>query len=77
MRILDRYLLREFILYSLLGIATFVALFIVVDLFEKLDIFVDHRTPIAHGGPFLRLRPALPSSPRCFPWPYSSARCWA
>lgn len=46
MRILDRYLLREFVLYSLLGIGTFVALFIVVDLFEKLDVFVDHRTPI-------------------------------
>jgi lipopolysaccharide export system permease protein len=44
MRILDRYLLREFVLYSLLGIATFVALFIIVDLFEKLDVFVDHRT---------------------------------
>jgi lipopolysaccharide export system permease protein len=46
MRILDRYLLREFVLYSLLGISTFVAIFIVVDLFEKLDIFVDHRTPL-------------------------------
>jgi lipopolysaccharide export system permease protein len=46
MRILDRYLLREFILYSLLGIVTFVALFIIVDLFEKIDTFVDHRTPI-------------------------------
>ncbi len=44
MRVLDRYLLREFILYSLLGIATFVALFIIVDLFEKIDTFVDHRT---------------------------------
>lgn len=46
MRILDRYLLREFVLFSLLGIVTFVALFVVVDLFEKLDIFVDHRTPM-------------------------------
>jgi lipopolysaccharide export system permease protein len=45
-KILDRYLLREFVLYSLLGISTFVALFILVDLFEKLDIFVDHRTPL-------------------------------
>jgi lipopolysaccharide export system permease protein len=45
-RILDRYLLREFILYSLLGVGTFVALFIVVDLFEKLDIFVDNHAPL-------------------------------
>jgi lipopolysaccharide export system permease protein len=46
LRILDRYLLREFVAYSLLGIGTFVALFIVVDLFEKLDVFVDHRTAL-------------------------------
>jgi lipopolysaccharide export system permease protein len=46
-RILDRYLLREFLLYSLLGISTFIGLFIVVDLFDKLDVFVDHRTPFS------------------------------
>jgi lipopolysaccharide export system permease protein len=46
MRILDRYLLREFLAYSVLGILCFEALFVIVDLFEKLDIFVDHRTPI-------------------------------
>lgn len=44
MRILDRYLLREFLAYTLLGVGTFAALFIVVDLFEKLDTFVDFRT---------------------------------
>lgn len=43
MRILDRYLLKEYVSYCLLGVLTFVALFIVVDLFEKLDIFVDHK----------------------------------
>jgi lipopolysaccharide export system permease protein len=46
MRILDRYLLREFLAYSLLGIVTFEALFVIVDLFEKLDIFVDHGTSL-------------------------------
>ena len=46
MRILDRYLLREFLAYSLLGILAFVGIFVVVDLFEKLDVFVDHKTPI-------------------------------
>lgn len=45
MRILDRYLLREFLGYAFLGIGTFSALFIVVDLFEKIDTFVDFRTP--------------------------------
>jgi lipopolysaccharide export system permease protein len=44
-RILDRYLLREFLGYSLLGVGTFISLFTIVDLFEKLDIFVDHHTP--------------------------------
>jgi len=46
MRILDRYLLREFLAYSLLGLVTFEGIFIIVDLFEKLDLFVDHHTPI-------------------------------
>lgn len=46
-RILDRYLLREFLGYSLLGLVSFVGLFIIVDLFEKLDVFVDnHATPL-------------------------------
>ncbi len=44
MRILDRYLLREFLGYAALGLGSFVALFVVVDLFEKLDVFVDNRT---------------------------------
>jgi lipopolysaccharide export system permease protein len=43
-RILDRYLLREFLAYSALGVGTFIGLFVVVDLFEKLDVFVDHHT---------------------------------
>lgn len=46
MRILDRYLVREYLAYCFLGILTFVALFIVVDLFEKLDVFVDHKASV-------------------------------
>lgn len=46
MRILDRYLMREFAGYSLLGIVSFVSLFIIVDLFEKIDVFVDHHTAV-------------------------------
>lgn len=47
MRILDRYLVREYLNYCILGILTFVGLFIVVDLFEKLDVFVDHKAGAA------------------------------
>ncbi len=42
-RILDRYVLREFLHYLLMGLLLFLGLFIVVDLFEKLDTFVDHQ----------------------------------
>jgi lipopolysaccharide export system permease protein len=42
-RLLDRYVLREFVNYLLIGLSLFVGLFIIVDLFEKLDTFVDHK----------------------------------
>ncbi len=45
MRILDRYLLREFLVYLLLGLLGFIVIFIVVDLIEKMDVFLDHRAP--------------------------------
>jgi lipopolysaccharide export system permease protein len=41
-RILDRYLLREFLHYLVMGTLLFVGLFVVVDLFEKIDTFVDN-----------------------------------
>jgi lipopolysaccharide export system permease protein len=43
MRILDRYVLREFVGYLLLGLAGFIAIFVVVDVIEKMDVFLDHR----------------------------------
>jgi lipopolysaccharide export system permease protein len=43
LRILDRHVLREFLLYVLLGLSTFIGLYLIVDLFEKIDTFVDHR----------------------------------
>jgi lipopolysaccharide export system permease protein len=46
MRILDRYLLWQFLAWTTLGGLTFTLLFIIVDLFEKLDLFVDYKTPI-------------------------------
>lgn len=45
MRILDRYLLREFLLYLALGLLGFIVIFIVVDLIEKMDVFLDHKAP--------------------------------
>ena len=45
MRILDRYLLREFLLYLVLGLLGFIVIFAVVDLIEKMDVFLDHKAP--------------------------------
>ncbi len=47
MKHLDRYLLREFVGYVALGLAGFIVIFVVVDLFEKIDVFLDHRAPLA------------------------------
>jgi lipopolysaccharide export system permease protein len=44
MKILDRYLLREFLMYLSLGLAGFIAVFVVVDVIEKADVFLDHST---------------------------------
>jgi lipopolysaccharide export system permease protein len=44
-RTLDRYLLREFGTYLALGLIGFITIFIVVDVFEKIDVFLDHRAP--------------------------------
>jgi lipopolysaccharide export system permease protein len=41
--ILDRHVLREFALSLLLGLCAFVGIYLVVDLFEKIDTFVDHQ----------------------------------
>lgn len=47
MRILDRYLLREFTGYLLLGLLGFIVIFVVVDVIEKIDVFLDHRAPFS------------------------------
>jgi lipopolysaccharide export system permease protein len=46
-RILDRHVLREFLLYLLLGFGTFVGIYLIVDLFEKIDTFVDYQAGAA------------------------------
>ncbi len=45
MRILDRYLLREFTGYLGLGLLGFIVIFVVVDVIEKIDVFLDHHAP--------------------------------
>lgn len=51
MKILERYLLREFLLYLALGLIGFIVIFAVVDVFEKIDVFLDNR---AHVGTVAR-----------------------
>ena len=46
MRLLDRYLIREQLVSLAAGLTFFVAIFIVVDVFEKLDTFLDHKVPV-------------------------------
>lgn len=41
LRLLDRYLLREFVSLLLLSLAAFVVIFAIVDLFEKIQEFMD------------------------------------
>jgi len=50
-RLLDRYLLREFSGYLALGLLGFICLFTVVDVIDKIDVFLDQHSP---GGLVLR-----------------------
>jgi len=59
-RTLDRYTLREFVGYLLLGLAGFVMLFVVVDVVEKVDVFLDHRATLALiAGYYAALTPSI------------------
>jgi lipopolysaccharide export system permease protein len=44
-KILDRYLLREFSGYLALGLLGFIGIFTVVDVIDKIDVFLDHHAP--------------------------------
>jgi len=46
MRRLDRYVLQDFLLYSLIGLVLFLGIYVLVDAFEKIDIFVDSHAPL-------------------------------
>lgn len=45
MKLLDRYVLREFLGYLALALVGFIVIFVVVDIFEKIDVFLDHHAP--------------------------------
>ncbi|MDD8017275.1 MAG: LptF/LptG family permease [Bacteroidota bacterium] len=42
MKIFDKYILKQFILTTLFGLLAFTAIFVVIDLMENLDDFLDH-----------------------------------
>jgi len=44
-KILDKYLSREFLKALFFSAVSFVLIFILVDIFEKLDMFIDHKAP--------------------------------
>jgi lipopolysaccharide export system permease protein len=45
MKTLDRYVLREFVRNLVFSLGVFVALVLVVDLWEKIDTYIDHGSP--------------------------------
>lgn len=49
MKTLDRYVLREFAFFSFLGLAALVVIWLIVDIFEKLDTFIDHSASFEHA----------------------------
>jgi lipopolysaccharide export system permease protein len=44
-KILDRYIIRQFIISFLFGLLAFVFIFIIIDMMEKLDDFIDANAP--------------------------------
>jgi lipopolysaccharide export system permease protein len=55
-RILDRYVLREFSLFFALGLIGFIAIFVVVDAFEKIGTFLNNRAPFGLVARFYLFR---------------------
>jgi lipopolysaccharide export system permease protein len=49
-RRLDLYVLRDFLLYSMMGLTLFVGIFVIVDAIEKIDTFVDHHAALSMVG---------------------------
>jgi len=45
MKILDKYLIKQFLLTIIFGLAAFTLLFVVIDMMENLDDFIDQNVP--------------------------------
>ncbi len=45
MKILDRYVIRQFLLSIAVGLVAFILIFVAIDLMEKLDKFLDRKVP--------------------------------
>ena len=45
MKILDRYIIRQFLVVFLFGLLAFISVFIIIDMMEKLDDFIDAQAP--------------------------------
>jgi lipopolysaccharide export system permease protein len=44
-KLLDRYIIKQFILSTIVSIAAFIIIFVAIDLMEKLDKFLDRKVP--------------------------------
>jgi lipopolysaccharide export system permease protein len=55
-KILDRYLLLEFAVFVLLGLFGLLSIILVVDVIEKIDVFLDNRASLATLGRFYVFR---------------------
>lgn len=56
MKILDRYILREFSNYLALGLTGFVVILLVVELFQRIDVFLDQHAPVPVVARYLLLQ---------------------
>jgi lipopolysaccharide export system permease protein len=46
LRLLDKYILKEFLRFFVITIVSFVALFIIIDFFEKIRMFLSNNASI-------------------------------
>lgn len=44
-KLIDRYIIRQFILSTVVSLAAFIILFVAIDMMEKLDKFIDRKVP--------------------------------
>ena len=62
MKILDRYIFREFLRFFLITCLTFIALYVIVDFFEKIRMFLSNNAnPLQIASYFLYLIPMIVS----------------